>query len=57
MIQATQDTFDRLKKDLSEKEHLIEEKNREILRLRMANEEASASRFGKRQGKRSASQS
>ena len=55
MIQATQDTFDKLKKDLSDKEHLIEEKNREILRLRMANEEANVNRFGKRSGKRNSS--
>jgi hypothetical protein len=52
MIQATQDTFEKLKKDLNEKEHLLEEKNREILRLRMVNEEASLRNYGKRAGKR-----
>jgi len=36
---------------LNDKEHLIEEKNREILRLRMANEEANINRFGKRSSK------
>ena len=40
MLNSTHFTFEKLKKDLSEKEHLLEEKNREILRLRMANEEA-----------------
>lgn len=40
VIQTTQLTFEKLKKDLNEKEHLIEEKNREILHLRVANEEA-----------------
>ena len=40
MLVTTQQTFDKLKKDLTEKELLIEEKNREILRLRVANEEA-----------------
>jgi len=50
MIQATQDTFEKLKKDLTEKEHLLEEKNREILRLRMINEEAALIQYGKRAG-------
>ena len=40
IIKSTQHTFDKLKRDLQDKELLIEEKNREILRLRMANEEA-----------------
>ena len=40
MLHTTQHTFEKLKKDLTEKELLIEEKNREILRLRVANEEA-----------------
>lgn len=40
IVNTTQVTFEKLKKDLSEKEQLLEEKNREILRLRMANEEA-----------------
>ena len=40
MIQNTNYTFEKLKKDLNEKEILLEEKNREILHLRMANEEA-----------------
>ena len=39
MLNSTQHTFDRLKKELNEKEHLLEEKNREILRLRMATED------------------
>ena len=39
IISTTQHTFDKMKKDLSEKEQLLEEKNREILKLRMQNEE------------------
>ena len=39
MLNSTQFTFEKLKKDLSEKEQLLEDKNREILRLRMAIEE------------------
>ena len=35
IISTTQHTFDKMKKDLSEKEQLLEEKNREILKLRM----------------------
>ena len=48
MAQQAQHNFDQLKKALSEKEHLIEEKNREILRLRMATEEATLMQYGKR---------
>ena len=40
MLTSTHTTFEKLKKDLSEKEQLLEEKNREILRLRVAAEEA-----------------
>jgi len=40
MLNTTHTTFEKLKKDLSEKEQLLEEKNQEILRLRVANEEA-----------------
>lgn len=47
MIQSTQFSFDKLKKDLVEKEHLIEEKNREILRLRMAAEESTAQGYSR----------
>lgn len=39
IISTTQNTFDKLKRDLVEKEQVIEEKNREILKLRMTNEE------------------
>lgn len=47
MLQTTHETFERLKLDLAEKEHLLEEKNREILRLRMDYEEAIARKMGK----------
>lgn len=40
MLHSTNETFERLKQDLIEKEHLLEEKNREILRLRMDYKEA-----------------
>ena len=50
MLHTTQETFEKLKKDLCEKEHLLEEKNREILRLRMANEEAALQQYNKRAG-------
>ena len=40
MLTSTHTTFEKLKKDLSDKEQLLEEKNREILRLRIASEEA-----------------
>jgi hypothetical protein len=39
IISTTQNTFDKLKRDLSDKEQLIEEKNREIIQLRGQNEE------------------
>lgn len=39
MLTSTHTTFEKLKKDLSDKEQLLEEKNREILRLRIASEE------------------
>ena len=39
IISTTQNTFDKMKKDMVEKELQIEEKNREILKLRMQNEE------------------
>ena len=48
MAQQAQHNFDQLKKALSEKEHQIEEKNREILRLRMVSEEANLMQLGKR---------
>ena len=35
IISTTQHTFDKMKKDVNEKEQIIEEKNREILKLRM----------------------
>lgn len=40
MIANTQTKFDKFKKDLIEKEKVIEEKNQEILRLRIALEDA-----------------
>jgi arsenate reductase-like glutaredoxin family protein len=39
IISTTQNTFDKLKRDLVEKEQVIEDKNREIMKLRMTNEE------------------
>lgn len=39
IISTTQNTFDKLKRDLVDKEQVIEEKNREILKLRMTNDE------------------
>jgi len=46
IISTTQHTFDKMKKDMSEKEQIIEEKNREILKLRMQNEEI-VQRYGR----------
>ena len=40
-MQNIQHTFDKFRKDLMEKEQVIEEKNKEILRLRVVNNEAS----------------
>ena len=40
ILQSTQSAFEKLKKDLADKEYSIETKNREILQLRMAVEEA-----------------
>lgn len=39
IISTTQHTFDKLKRDLTERELAVEEKNREILKLKMANDE------------------
>ena len=39
IINTTSAAFEKMKRDLAEREHLLEEKNREILHLRMANEE------------------
>ena len=50
IIHNTQCTFEKLKQDLQDKEIEIEEKNREILRLRMHAEEA-AMEFGGRRKK------
>lgn len=44
IISTTQLTFDKLKRDLTDKDTLLEEKNREVLRLRQLNEEL-ASKF------------
>ena len=44
IISTTQNTFDKLKRELVDKELVIEDKNREILKLRMTNEEL-ASKF------------
>lgn len=44
IITTTQLTFDKLKRDLTDKDLMIEEKNREILKLRLSNEEY-ASKF------------
>jgi len=40
MIATTQTKFDKFKKDIIDKEKIIEEKNQEILRLRIALEDA-----------------
>ena len=40
ILASTQSAFEKLKKDLADKEYTIETKNREILQLRMAVEEA-----------------
>jgi arsenate reductase-like glutaredoxin family protein len=39
IISTTQITFDKLKKDLNDRETVIEEKNREILKLKIASDE------------------
>ena len=39
IISSTQNTFDGLKRELSDKNRLIEQKNREIVKLRMENDE------------------
>ena len=41
IINSTNAMVEKLKREMNEKEHLIEEKNREILHLRMENEENS----------------
>ena len=39
IISTTQNTFEKLKRELSEKNQAIEEKNREILKLKITQEE------------------
>jgi len=39
IVSNTQSSFDKLKRELSEKEKLIQDKNQEILRLRLQSEE------------------
>ena len=51
IINTTNAMVEKMKRELNEKEHLIEEKNREILHLRMENEENSQlQQFNKRNG-------
>ena len=45
ILASTQSAFEKLKKDLTDKEYTIETKNREILQLRMAVEEAKQLQF------------
>ena len=40
MVNSTQANFEKFKRDIIEKEKIIEEKNQEILRLRISYEEA-----------------
>ena len=39
MISGAQSTFDGLKRELTDKDRLIESKNREIVKLRLENDE------------------
>lgn len=47
MLSGTQGHFDTLKRDLQSKEQVIEEKNKEILKLRMQMEEFVAVKRGR----------